>query len=403
MARLRLGDSLRRDREGAPPRPSPASGGGSRPAPLVSRSFAVRLVVRLATLCTLCTVSMAAAAAQEAPALANASAAEKARLQELIPQAIKEGQISYIETIVQPATNDALAAAFRKRYGLPASFKVLNTTGTPGSVITRLEQEMRAGRITFDIGGIASTPWVFARVREGRIARYDSPEYAAYKKAFDLGLGLDGYFAFTGGYYFVPMWSTESLNFKGTSYKDVLGAVPVGRLSSSDPSVSDPPLMSYVGLRKVLPLSFFEELAKLKPAFMYKSEQTAGRLVSGEDLLAFTGMPTRAHQLNSKGAKLAFMDPQEGVVLLTQSMFILEGAPHPAAARLWVDLVLSEEGQKILAEREYLISGRGNFASPLPNVIPTLDSLKTIKVDWSSVSVDDMQRYRAEWTSMFKR
>jgi len=345
----------------------------------------------------------ALAQAAEPPALARVDRAEKARLTALIAEATKEGQLSYIETIVQPATHDALTEAFRKRYGLPASFKVLNTTTTPGAVITRMEQEMHAGRLTFDIGAIASAPWVHARLKEGKITKYASPEYSAYKRAFDLKLGVDGYFAFTGGYYFVPMWNAENLNFRGTSYRDILGAVPAGRISSSDPSVSDPPLMTYVGLRTILDVPYFQELAKLKPAFMYKSETTAGRLVSGEDLMALSGMPTRAFQLNAKGARLEFMRPKEGVVLLTQSVFILEGSPHPASARLWIDFILSDEGQKILAAREFLISGRSNFASPLPDTIPTMDTLKTIPVDWGSVTTADMQKARDEWSGIFKK
>ena len=86
----------------------------------------------------------------------------------------------------------------------------------------------------------------------------------------------------------------------------------------------------------------------MKPSFLIRSEQIAGRLVSGEDLLAVSGMPTRAYQLNQKGAKLKFMLPEEGVVLLPQAMFILKKAPHPNAAKLWVDFMLSEEGQTLV-------------------------------------------------------
>ena len=58
--------------------------------------------------------------------------------------------------------------------------------------------------------------------------------------------------------------------------------------------------------------------------------------------MSFTGMPTRAYQYNQKGAKLKFILPEEGVVLLPQGMFILKKAPHPNAAKLWIDFILSE-------------------------------------------------------------
>ncbi len=349
-------------------------------------------------------IAVMPAVAQEPPAVAAASGAEKARLTDLIAKAKTEGSVSNIETIMQPPTTDAMAAAFRTKYGLPASFKVNSISMAPGQLITRLQQELQAGKLTFDTGAISSIPWVMARVKEGKIAKYDSPEYAAYRKPIDMGLAQDGHFAFTGGYYFVPMWNTETLKFDGKSYKDVLTIPDIaGRLSGSDPSVSDPPLMTYMGLRTIFPVSYFEEIAKLKYNFLYKSEQVAQRLVTGEDLLALSGMPTRAHQANARGAKIKFMDPEEGIVLLTQSFFVLEAAPRPAAARLWFDFVLSEEGQKILGEKEYTISGRANFKSPVPDHVPTLDQLKPIKIDWTKVTEADMQKSRDEWKTIFKK
>ena len=343
-------------------------------------------------------------AAQEPPAMARLKdAGAKAKLKEMIDAAQKEGMVNYINTVVQPATNDAMTAAFRTYYGLPASFKVGYLTQAPGNVITRMQQEMNAGKITIDVGSIASPPWVYARIADGKIAKYDSPEYAAYKQSFELGLGKDGYFAFDGAYYFVPMWNGENVKFTGTSWKSVLEAAPEGRINANDPSVSDSALMTYIGLRQVFPLDMWVKLASLKPTLMYKSEQIAARLISDEDKFAWNGMPTRAWQNNQKGAKLEFMKPDEGIVLLPQNMFILEGAPHPNAARLWLDFVLSETGQKILAEKEVLISGRSGFTSPYPDYVPTIDKLKIIKVDWAKLSEADLQKARDEWKSVSKK
>ena len=99
--------------------------------------------------------------AQEAPAVAKASAAEKTRLQGLISDALKEGQVSYVDTVIQPETNNALTAAFLKYYGLPSSFKVGYLTLAPAILITRLDQEMGAGKVTADVASIASPPWIY--------------------------------------------------------------------------------------------------------------------------------------------------------------------------------------------------------------------------------------------------
>src|SRR5262249_29288178 len=75
----------------------------------------------------------------------------------------------------------------------------------------------------------------------------------------------------------------------------------------------------------------------------------------------------------------------------------LKQAPHPNAAKLWIDFVLSERGQTVLVKGEALISGRAVFRSPLPDYAPALDSLKTIKVDWERISKAKLQKRREEW------
>jgi len=342
-----------------------------------------------------------AALAQEPPAVQAASGAEKERLTKLIEGAKKEGALSYWDTIIQPETNDKLAAAFKKRYGLPNSFRVNYTLSVTTGLITRIEQEANASKVTIDVAAIASPTWVLEMIKAGHIAKYASPEYQYYQKAFDSGLGRKDYFAFNGAYMFVPMWSEDRLKFAGKSYKDVLGAVPPGRMSIGDAVRSATYLTTFYGQRKVLGEDFFREMAKLKPPLVLRSEQHAARLVNGEDLLAYSGMPTRAYQYNQKGAKLRFLIPEEGVVIMPQSMFIMEKAPHPNAARLWVDFILSEEGQNIIVQGEALMSGRSGFKSPLPEYAPPIDSLKPIPIDWESLSTAQFKKIREEWVGIF--
>jgi iron(III) transport system substrate-binding protein len=341
------------------------------------------------------------ALAQDATALKGASPEEKARLEKLIEGAKQEGSVSYWDTVIQPPTNDRLVKAFKARYGLPASFKVNYTLAQTGDLVTRVEQELAAGRVSIDIASIAAPSWAFERAERGELMQYKSPEYKHYQQIFEAGLGKDGFFAFNGGYVFVPMWNSDNLDFKGKSYKDVIGAVPPGRLNHGDVANSTSYLATYIGQREVLPREFFEKLAAMKPVLFRRSEQIATGLVTGEQLMAFSGMPTRAYQYNKKGAKLKFIFPEEGVVLMPQNTFILSNAPHPNSAKLWIDFILSDEGQSILATEEALISGRTGFKSPLPEYSPSIDSLKLIRVDWKAINTEEMNKAKADWVSIF--
>ena len=87
--------------------------------------------------------------------------------------------------------------------------------------------------------------------------------------------------------------------------------------------------------------------------------------------------------------------------LLPQAMFILAAAPHPAAAKLWADFMLSQSGQKIMVDNEAMMSGRSGFVSPLPDYAPPIESLNIIKIDWEKMTPADMEKARAEWLSIF--
>lgn len=342
------------------------------------------------------------ARAQDAPAVQAAAPERRDALKAMIEAAKKEGSVVYWDAVIQPETNEALTAGFRKHYGLPNNFAVRYTLTITTNLITRVEQETAAGNVTIDVASIASPPWITGLIKGGHVMQYDSPEHKAYQLTFDAGLGKAGWFAFNGAYTFIPMWSTEhEKKFAGKSYKDVLGAVPAGRISLNDSTKSATGLLTYMGLRQTLGLDYFKELAKMKPSFIVRSEATAERLTAGEDLMAFGGMPTRAYQYNDKGAKLKLMWPEEGLVLLGAGSFILAKAPHPNAAKLWLDYTLSEAGQQILSKHEALISGRSGFKSPLPEYAPSIDSLKLVKMDWSAISTEELNKARAEWVSVF--
>ena len=341
------------------------------------------------------------ALAQDPAALTNVSDQEKSRIRALLDQVKKEGGVSYWDAVIQPQTHDKLAGAFRKYYGLADSFEVNYTLASASELVTKVGQAISAGRVTMDVASVAALPWVFEQIEAGKIREYKSPQYEAYAQVFEKGLGKDGYFAFNGAYVFVPMWNADKVKFSGTSYKAVIGAVENGRISIGNVANSPSYLSTYVGQRTTLDDAFYKNLAAMKPSFLVRSEQICSRLVSGQDLMAFSGMPTRAYQFNQQGANIKVLFPKEGVVILPQATFILQDAPHPAAAKLWIDFILSETGQSILVDSEALISGRKDFKSPHPDYAPAIDDLNVIKVDWSKVSTDDMAAARSDWVNIF--
>jgi iron(III) transport system substrate-binding protein len=341
--------------------------------------------------------------AQAVPALQNVSAAEKQRIEQLIQGAKQEGRLSFWTTFFQPDTNNALAAAFREHYGLDSSFAITSTLSPHPALVTRLEQEASAKRVTVDVASHSSATWAFQAAKNGTILEYRSPEYAHYKKAIEEKRAKDGFFLMCGGYLWVPAWNPDTLNFNGKSWNDVIGVVPKGRINASDAVRSEVITLNHLGLRKVLPREFFVKLAEMEPVFTNRGEANTAGILTGEHLFTFNGMPSRNFQANKKGAKLKFILPTEGVMMFPNVTFIMAGAPHPNAAKLWMDFLHSQKGQQIIVEREALVSARANFQSPLPEYAPNIDTLNIIKLDWESITPEQLKEARDEWAAIFKR
>ena len=81
--------------------------------------------------------------------------------------------------------------------------------------------------------------------------------------------------------------------------------------------------------------------------------------------------------------KLAF--PKEGVLLFPFAPIIFQSAPHPNAAKLFIDFVRSEKGAKaVLDAGGLLFFGRPGVKSSHPDLLPAWEDVKVIPFDWDT-------------------
>jgi iron(III) transport system substrate-binding protein len=340
----------------------------------------------------------------DAPGLAAITdPARKQELTKLIEGAKKEGKLTVWDTIISPETWEKIDEDFKSYWGLGDNFETQYTTLTTSQFVTKVTEEMKADRLTMDVGGSPSIVWLNGLVDEGKVMKYASPEIAnAYSTIYDKKLGRKGYYA-SNVYYFVPAWNPETVKKDFRSWNDVLDpAFGGGKIIMGDASLSESYTLVHIGLRKILGLDYFERLAALKPAFKIKSQDIAQDLATGEHPVAFSGMPTRIYQFVDKGVDLKFTFPEEGTVLIPQATFMLRQAPHPNAAKLYTEYFLSEKGQKVYVKGEAVSSGRNRFKSPVPKFAPPIEDVKAIDIDWTKVTPEEFDKGRQEWMSIFK-
>ena len=94
------------------------------------------------------------------------------------------------------------------------SFKVNYALSATGALVTRVEQEIGADRVTIDIAAVGSPPWVFERADKGDALEYDSPQYSTTRRRSRTG-SASTKFAFNGAYMFVPMWDADKHELQG--------------------------------------------------------------------------------------------------------------------------------------------------------------------------------------------
>ena len=340
--------------------------------------------------------------------ITSAAAAFTPEQQKIIEAAKKEGEVSWIDTIVVPPSADAIASEFKKYYGLPDSFKLnFQRLGT-GPASTRIAQEVQSGTMTVDIFG-AAAPTFFADLKKANaLMKYDCPEYAKFKKARAAGLPYnEGYWQSAVAYCFAPITNPKLFSKKITSWYDLLDPALKGQ-KIMWPAVlkGGSPLDTYYGMRQVLPKSYFEQLAKQEVVFDRGSSVDATqRLSQGETMVAITNPFRIVQTAADSGVALdAHFPSKEGVVLLGQVYGLLAKAPHPNAAKLFIDFLLSDAGLNMYTRLEKTIVIKDTLEVPeeIKKYSPPISDLKVIPVNWDKMTEADLKTYQEEFSEIFK-
>jgi len=148
-----------------------------------------------------------------------------------------------------------------------------------------------------------------------------------------------------------------------------------------------------------------EWLNKMKAQDLFfdlRSTAIRDKVMTGEFPIAVLGYATRAFQVRDK-VELKASYPTDGIAVLGNYGGILKQAPHPNAAKLWVDFVYSKEGQEVMMRLENIVSPRSD-AVKAPEIVPYQpqhDKLKVGTIDWSTVNKAMHEKYREEFRSIF--
>ncbi len=105
-----------------------------------------------------------------------------------IQAAIREGELNWLDCVAGPDTARVVGDWFRRTYGLPATFRVNHSVQSSARLAAIITEEVRAGRVTYDVVTCATPGLFYELLGQGALMRYVSSEYKFYTGSRKAGL-----------------------------------------------------------------------------------------------------------------------------------------------------------------------------------------------------------------------
>ncbi|HVM78438.1 MAG TPA: extracellular solute-binding protein [Stellaceae bacterium] len=297
------------------------------------------------------------AGAMTLPYMRRASAEEQAAL---VEGAKKEGALAFA-TSVSAAGFPKFMDAFKAKYPFLDVSSGYYSAPT-GRVLARVAAEMSSGNLSFDALHIANLVPYLQMARSGQLLPYHSPELAAFPED-----AHGGDFWTTARIIGVIMAYNKNVlapEKAPKSWLDILKPDFKGRKLIIQDSAAGTSFNQMYILEKLLGIDFMRKWGEQKPIIVATSAQLIDLLVRGEALVGATVDHFRAFEPDAVKAGIVGIYPTEGMPLALAPIAILKGAPHPNAAKLFVDFTLSHDGNTLLAHDIF------NVYSPRRDVPP---------------------------------
>ena len=302
-----------------------------------------------------------------------------------------------IYTGVERAAAQVLVNAFKSKYPFIAAETV---RASSSKLATRLDAELEANRVGGDVIEFSLLYLTTSLQQRGELLQYDSPEYAKYPRQYSA----PGYWAASGVSNIIVLLNTRKIDEANIpqSWWDLAKPFWKDKLTIDNLEVSG---TGYNWLTAIvndasLGWRFIEALGKNRPGIERGHAGMAQKVAAGE--YAGAAEMSDFHLKNLRDAAAAVplrgVWPSEGVPSEPWTSAILKRAPHPNAARLFLDFLLSREGQSLYVQTMGWVSARPDVAPPEFREMP--QGVKTLE---SNLSPDEALQVREQYVARWKQ
>jgi iron(III) transport system substrate-binding protein len=305
----------------------------------------------------------------------------------LIEAAKKEGGKVVVYGSIENDTMDLISAALKKKAGLETEYWRASAT----KVMDRVISESRAGKPLFDV--VLTTDATMQLIqKDGLLAKYDSPSARLFpKETIDANLGPSYRNSVIGIVYHAgiikPAQAPKSL-------EDLVKPQYRGKVVVPDPSQHTTTAQWMANLDKVMGSKekadkLVRDLAATKPLLVESLTPAGERITTGETPIGIAFLKNVVFY-GQKGIPLDYVRLGK---FMGDGHYVALGAkaPHPNAAKTFVDFFLGEESLRLMAGIGEFITRKGIYP-PIPDA-DKIEIVQMADMDKTAFAAK-MQEYR---------
>jgi len=274
--------------------------------------------------------------------------------------------------------------------------RVQSVWAQTGALFAKVEQEVNTNNTLVDVLVLSDPTLLNDLQKKEVISQYVSPALADYSDP-NVQSKPTGYWTSWGLVATTIVYNSDTIGENPpTGWQDLVGDDRFkGRKASLKNTTSGLQFAQWATLADIYgPEYWTQGIAELQPVAFDSFTQQFDRLVGGTDMVAINGQISGAMQYVEKGAPLTILYPEDGVPATLEGVGVVKSAPHPEAARLLVDFLLSQQGQEVIVKEMHYFSPRTDVAAPENSGAP--ENVKFLVPDWEKMA-ERRPTFEADW------